>query len=206
MSSKFFDRVARRYDRTFAPDARATEEDVRALAVGLPRNATALDLGSGTGRAWRSLLDAGLRVIALDASLEMFREASRRSSSEHVLRVRADLYAPWPIADRSIDLVIALHAVLAHPPGDPFEAWRSVGREIARVSREGARIAIDMPDPEWARRNLRPLDGDRFLHREQDGVEIVAIVPDPKRVVEALGLPLVLVPCPTGIRARSSPT
>jgi SAM-dependent methyltransferase len=206
-TSEFFDRVARRYDRVFAPDPRSTEADLRPLLAGLPPGATVLDLGCGTGRAWPLLVAAELRVIAVDASAEMLREGGRRSSAASVARVRADLYRPWPIADRSIDLVLALHSVLAHPAGDPGQAWRHVGREIARVGREGVRVAIDLPEPAWARLHLRRLpEDDRYLHADEGGAEIVAVVPEPMRVVEAMGLPLELQPCLTGVRALGSIT
>lgn len=200
-SEAFFDRLARRYERTFAPDARATEVDLRSLVTQLAAGATVLDVGCGTGRAWPVLLAAELRVIAMDASAEMLREAERRSSAERVVRLRADLYRPWPVADRSIDAIFALHAVLAHPPGDPRTAWAHVGREIRRVAHEGAILAIDFPAPSWAKRHLEPLGADRYLYRDEQGAEIVALVPEPADVLAALGLSLSLAPCATGVRA-----
>src|SRR5438067_1151862 len=121
--------------------------------------------------------------------MPMLRESSRRTSSASVVRLRADLYAPWPIADRSIDVLLALHAVLAHPPGDARDAWRFVGTEIRRVTKLDARIAIDLPTPRWARANLRALGDDRYLAPEGP----VAVVPEPSVVVAALGLPLEIV-------------
>ena len=197
---RFFDGIAPRYDRLFAPDAAATAHDLGALLVGAPRGGLALDLGCGTGRAWPHLLAAGLRTIAIDTSLPMLHEAGRRVSAADVIRVRTDVYAAWPIADRSIDVVLALHAVLAHPPGDPWLSWRAVGAEIARVARAGALIAIDLPDPDWARRTLHPLDHDRYLHREGT-IDVVVVVPDTARVLAALGLALTCVESPTGVRA-----
>ena len=197
---RFFDGVAPRYDRRFAPDAATSARDLTALLVDVERGGVVLDLGCGTGRAWPHLLAAGLRPIGLDASLPMLAEAGRRASAVDVLRLRADLYDRWPIADRSIDVVLALHAVLAHPPRDPDVAWRAVGHEIARVARAGALVAIDLPEPAWARRALRPLGDDRFAHRE-GAHDVVAVVPEPARVIAALGLPLTLVASPTGVRA-----
>ena len=203
----FFDRVARRYDRSFAPDARSSEDDLRPLLATCTPGATVLDLGCGTGRAWPTLLSAGLRVIALDASMAMLREARRRATVERVAVLRADLYARWPIADGCVDVVLALHAVLAHPPEDEtrslraFQAFHDVGQEIARVASRGALVAIDLPEPTWAKRFLRPLGEDRYLHVEEGGAEIVAVIPEPTKVVDALGLPLSLSPCVTGTRA-----
>ena len=44
----------------------------------LPPGAAVLDLGCGTGRDTRALIDAGLAVTAIDGSPEMGREAERR--------------------------------------------------------------------------------------------------------------------------------
>ncbi|MGZ5970680.1 MAG: class I SAM-dependent methyltransferase [Polyangiales bacterium] len=198
IAPEFFDRIARRYDRTFAPDAASTGADLRALLSGA--SGVALDLGCGTGRAFPHLLEAGLSVIALDASLPMLAEAAKRSSAAEVALVRADFWARWPIADGSIDVVLALHSVLAHPPHDPESDWAHVGREILRVAKPGALVAIDIPDPEFAARSMRSLGGDRYAF-EDPSAEVEAVIPDPARVLAALALPLSLVIGPQGPRA-----
>jgi SAM-dependent methyltransferase len=194
----FFDRIARRYDRTFAPDAASTRDDLRALLKGT--RGVALDLGCGTGRAFPHLLEAGLSVIAMDASRPMLAEAARRSSAAEVAIVRADFWQRWPLADRSIDVVLALHSVLAHPPGDPDRCWSHVGSEIRRVARERAFVAIDIPDPAFAMKSMRHVEGDRFAF-EDASERIEAVIPEPSRVLAALGLPLELVVGPQGPRA-----
>jgi len=194
-AERFFDRVASRYDRTFAPDAAATARDLGELLAG--RSGTVLDVGCGTGRAFPHLVAMGLSVLAMDVSRDMLREAGRRRSAEAVVRLRADLYARWPVRDASIDVVLALHSVLAHPP--ECDGWGHVGREIARVAREDALVAIDLPTPDWACANLRSLGGDRYLF--EGAVAIEATIPEPAAVVRALGLPLAIVPGPLGARA-----
>jgi SAM-dependent methyltransferase len=200
-AERFFGRVAARYDRTFAPDAASTARDLRELLAG--REGTVLDIGCGTGRAFPHLLALGFRVLGMDVSLAMLQEAARRASTQQVVRVRADLYARWPIRDRSIDVALALHSVLAHPEGT--HGWAHVGRELARVTREGALIAIDLPEPAWARANLRSAGGDRYLYEDR-GVAIEAAIPEPEEVVRALGLPLTIVPGPLGARAITRPS
>lgn len=202
----FFDRVAGRYDRTFAPSSRETADDLAPLLAG--RTGVALDLGCGTGRAFPHLLAHGLRVVGLDASAGMLHEAARRSSTREVARVRADLYARWPLRPQSIDVVLALHSVLAHPPGEPTAAWARVGAEIRRVSRASALVILDLPEPAWAEENLEKVGPDRYLFGEGPAA-IEAVIPDPSVVVAALGLPLVLTRGPLGARAitaRSSST
>lgn len=203
---RFFDRIAGRYDRAFAPDAAATRVDLSALlGEGLGSGSSALDLGCGTGRAFPHLVERGLRVVGMDISLEMLRAASRRASAAAVTRVRADLYRRWPFPDRSFDVILALHSVLAHPPDRSF--WAHVGGELRRVMRDGALIAIDLPEPRWAREHLRSVRG-RYVFEDRDAA-IEADIPEPREVVEALGLALAIVPGPLGVRAitpRSSTT
>ena len=192
----FFDRIAPRYDRTFAPDAASTARDLAALLAG--RSGVALDLGCGTGRAFPHLVSMGFSVIAIEASWPMLRESGKRSSAALVARVRGDLYARWPVRDRAVDVVLALHSVLAHP--ESRDGWAHVGREIARVAKPGALIAIDLPEPGWAREHLRSAGPDRYLY-ESGGASIEASIPEPREVVEALGLPLEIVAGPLGVRA-----
>lgn len=184
----FFDRVAHRYDRTFAPDHAATRADLNAVLAG--RTGTILDLGCGTGRAFPHLLSMGFTVIGMDASMPMLREAGKRASATELTRIRASLYRRWPIA--AVDNVIALHSVLAHPEGP--DAWAHVGRELRRVG--ASFIAIDIPEPAWARKNLRSLGADRYLFEDFE-----AVIPEPRVVVAALGVPLKLIDGPLGARA-----
>lgn len=191
----FFDRIATRYDRTFAPDNAESARDLSALLGGL--RGVVLDLGCGTGRAFPHLIGMGFRVVGMDASLEMLRESLRRGSSSAVARVRADLYERWPLRDGSIDIVLALHSVLAHPTRT--EGWAHVGAELRRVA-PSAFVAIDLPEPAWAAKHLRRVGEDRYLFEER-GVAIEAHIPEPAAVVAALGLPLRLVAGPLGARA-----
>ena len=204
----FFERQAGRYDARFAPSAASTDLNLRALLERAPRGGVALDLGSGTGRAWPSLLAAGLSVVAIDASRAMHAQAAKRASAASVLGIVADLYDPegWPIDDASCDVVLALHAVFAHPPeatsGAPWgPRFSAIGREIKRVARPGALVAIDLPEPSWARGSLVHVDGDRFAHVDDDGAAVYALVPPPREIVAALGLPLTLTAAETGTRA-----
>lgn len=66
------------------------------------RGATAIDAGCGSGRYAALLLARGARrVIAIDRSMAMLRQAARS-----VCTVRADL-AGVPVEDRSIDIVVS---------------------------------------------------------------------------------------------------
>lgn len=206
-ASEFFDRHARRYDRAFSPSPAETARELRALLKDAPRGGVAVDLGAGTGRAWPALVEAGLSVVAIDASAAMLREANKRASARHVTPVTHDLYSlPWPLDDASCDVVIALHAVFAHPPeAATRDDWRPrfarIGLEIRRIARPGAIVAIDFPEPAWAAAHLVERGDDRFGHVDDDGAIVETLVPEPERVVVALDLPLTLARSISGARA-----
>jgi SAM-dependent methyltransferase len=198
----FFDALATRYERSFAPSHRDTARDLAPILERLREGDVVVDAGCGTGRAFPHLVARRVRVLGLDASSSMLQQAAARTSTAAVVRLRCDLAARWPLRDGVADAVLALHAVLAHPPhADPWAFFRRVGAEIARVGRRGALVAIDLPEPAWARASLEPLGGDWFRHFEPGGLAVDAFVPAPERVLEALGLALVLTPCATGLRA-----
>lgn len=193
----FFDRIAARYDRAFAPDHASTARDLEKLLEG--RSGVVLDLGCGTGRAFPHLVSMGFDVVGMDSSMEMLREAQKRASASRVTLVRADLYSRWPIC--RVDVVLALHSVLTHPPSN--DAWALVGTELRRVG--ASFIAIDLPEPAWARENLRRVGEDRYLFEDRDA-SIEAFIPEPAAVVRALGLPLRLIRGPLGARAITDPS
>ncbi len=197
-----FDALAARYERSFAPSHRDTARDLAPILERLRPGDVVVDAGCGTGRAFPHLVARDVRVLGLDASRSMLAQAAARASTDAVARLRCDLAARWPLRDGVADAVLALHAVLAHPPrADPWAFFRAVGAELARVCRSGALVAIDLPEPAWARASLEPLDGDWYRHVEPGGVAVEAFVPAPERVVAALGLELALLPCATGLRA-----
>ncbi len=114
------------------------QEHVLAEFLGDLHGVTALDVGSGTGRAAFALAKLGARVTALDRSQEMLRVAKAHAEAaglavEFVPGDANSLMFP----DQSFDLVISLR-MLMHTPD-----WRRCLGEVCRVARQ--RVVFDYP-------------------------------------------------------------
>jgi len=72
-----------------------------------------LELGCGTGKNTALLNRIGRKVMALDFSPGMLRQAKTKVRSDHVFFVRADLTKPWPARTGSFELVVC-NLVLEH--------------------------------------------------------------------------------------------
>jgi ubiquinone/menaquinone biosynthesis C-methylase UbiE len=145
MTQAFFERIARRYDRAYAPDARVSRERMARVVAALPPGAKVLDLGVGTGRELSALLDAGLEPVGVDASPTMLELCARRARP--VPLVETDFYERLPFPDASFGAAIALHGTLAHPPDDA--ALVDLARELARVVAPGGVLYVEMPSRAW---------------------------------------------------------
>ncbi len=143
----FFDAIAERYDRVYAPPAIESRQRMSRVLAALPRGPLrVLDLGVGTGRELASLLDAGHQPTGLDASSAMLERCARRGRPTAL--VRADFWqAPLPFALHAFDAAIALHGTLAHPP-DPLAVGR-LAAELARVVRPGGWLVAEVATPAW---------------------------------------------------------
>jgi SAM-dependent methyltransferase len=143
----FFDAIAQRYDRVYAPPAMESRLRMSRVLAALPRRPLrVLDLGVGTGRELASLLDAGHLPTGLDASTAMLERCARRGRPTAL--VHADFWqAPLPFASHAFEAAIALHGTLAHPP-DPMAVER-LGAELARVVCPGGWLVAEVASPAW---------------------------------------------------------
>ncbi len=119
-----FDRVAGAYDSTrgLSPETMARITDsMRDILAGC---STVLDVGVGTGRFARPLIDRGFRVVGADISLPMMRVAKQKGLKD---LVRADARM-LPLRDRTFDSVIMVH--LLHL----VDNWASIVHEVGRVA------------------------------------------------------------------------
>ena len=106
--------------------------------LGDPRSITALDIGTGTGRAAFAMAHAGVRVTGADASREMLKVA-RTHAAEGGLTLAflpGDAHA-LPFANRSFDVAVSLR-MLMHTLD-----WRRCLGELCRVARR--RVIFDYP-------------------------------------------------------------
>jgi SAM-dependent methyltransferase len=122
------------------------------------RDAVALDVACGSGRALpvlRAAVGPGGTVLGIDVTAEMLAEAHRRGRSTVATLVLADVLV-LPLADESVDAVFG--AGLVPHLGDPVDGLR----ELARVSRPGARLALfhAVGRATLSRRHGHPLDPD----------------------------------------------
>ena len=153
----FFALRAPGWDRRFPDDAPAYAAAVGALAP--PAGGVVADVGCGTGRALPALRDAvgpGGTVLALDLTAEMLAAARERAAASGAGLAQAD-GARLPLADGVLSAVFTA-GYLPHV-ADPVAALR----ELARVTRPGARLALFHPVGRAALaarqgRELRPTD------------------------------------------------
>jgi SAM-dependent methyltransferase len=146
-SARFFDAIANRYDRVYAPTADESRRRMKRVLGELPPPpASLLDLGVGTGRELPALLDAGYTPTGLDASAAMLDRCARRTRP--VRLVMANFWRPpLPFDDGSFDAVIALHGTLAHPPDEGAVARLAL--DLGRVVRPGGVFVAEVPSTRW---------------------------------------------------------
>jgi SAM-dependent methyltransferase len=143
-AKRFFDAIARRYDRVYAlggPTSRARLARVLEAIRGRRR---VLVLGVGTGRELPALLDAGHEPVGVELSSEMIALCNKRARTVPI--ATADFFAPLPFADASFDAAIALHGTLAHPPR--ATALADLARELARVLASPGVFVAEVPSSE----------------------------------------------------------
>ncbi len=110
--------------RLHSGDSQETMRDFLAEVASLQQGQTVVDLCTGTGSGALRLARAGMRVIGIDFSEGMLRQARRKSSGCSWLHwVQADARA-LPILPGSVDRVTCSHAM--------YELSGSVRREVLK--------------------------------------------------------------------------
>jgi ubiquinone/menaquinone biosynthesis C-methylase UbiE len=133
-----FGRGAESYERGRPGYPRQTIEWL-AVQLGVGPGRSVLDVGAGTGKLTRELLDRGAPVVAVEPVASMRAQLRRAAGSAAVLAGTAE---HLPIGDATVDAVTVASAF------HWFDATAAL-REFHRVLRPGGRVAVI-----WNRRRL----------------------------------------------------
>jgi ubiquinone/menaquinone biosynthesis C-methylase UbiE len=129
--SRSFEDVAELYERV-RPSYPDDAVDWLAEQLGIGKSSTVLDLGAGTGKLTRALVDRGARVIAVEPGPEMLEQLRRVVPEAEPLLGAAEAI---PLEDESVDAVVC---------GQSFHWFRQdeAMREIQRVLRPGGGLGL----------------------------------------------------------------
>lgn len=162
------------YDAVTAADA-AVRGDVE-LYGSLVSSGSVLELGSGTGRVSVALARRGLKVVGLELSAPMLRQAIAQTPPGLPTRYVLGDMRNFSLGER-FNAVIAPYYALAHLP--PRE-WGSVMRCVVEHLRPGAVAAFHMPIAETMAAPAPPAG--TVMHRSEDppfSIQMVAKHFDP---------------------------
>ncbi|MEE1819752.1 methyltransferase domain-containing protein [Streptomyces sp. SP18ES09] len=136
------------------------EVGARLAAEGLPERATVVDVGCGTGYYLAGVLDqlSGARGLGMDTSVRALRLAAR--AHERAAAVAWDVFRPFPLADRTADVVLDVFA--PRNPAEFHRVLRPSGRLI--VVRPTGRHLTELRDQVTAMVTIDPAKEQR-LHR-----------------------------------------
>lgn len=154
-TTEYFNTVAEKWDsmrRSFFGDG---VRNAAVAAAGIGPGAVVADVGTGTGFLAERALEAGARVIAIDASEGMLGQVRARFAGRP-FEARAGDVGALPLEAGEVDAVLA-NMVLHHAP-DP----RGAIAEMARALKPGGILVITDADShthEW----LRTEQHDRWL-------------------------------------------
>jgi 23S rRNA (guanine745-N1)-methyltransferase len=114
-----------------------------------------IDAGCGTGYYLAGLLDAvpGARGLGIDTSVRSLRIAAR--AHERAAAASWDVFRPFPLADRSVDVVLDVFS-----PRNPAE--------FARVLREDGVLVIARPAPDHLAELREQVTGMVAIHPEKE--------------------------------------
>jgi len=133
------DYLARYHHRS--DEAATAELPFLLTALALPHGARILDLCCGAGRHSRALKISGYRVLAVDRSGDLLKQAhALQAGGKEIGYVRADMRR-LPLAGRSLDGAVNLFTSFGYFERDAENL--QVLREVARVLKPGAPFVFD---------------------------------------------------------------
>jgi ubiquinone/menaquinone biosynthesis C-methylase UbiE len=131
-----FDGIAEIYDSTREA---ATRAELKVLSTELMKCRRILDVGIGTGRFAKPLLDLGFEIVGIDISIKMMLKARKKGIQNLLL---ADAHR-MPFRDRSFDASIIVHVFQLIPD------WRNVTSEMGRVTKNKVAALLTNRQREW---------------------------------------------------------
>ena len=143
---EFFRHEAEQYDRE--PFTQATEQEVPFLIeqLKLPKGASILDVGCGTGRHSVALAKHGFAVTGIDLSDEMLEKARARATASEIhatfLQCDATTYVSEPVFDAAIGLCEGAMGLLGQGD-DPIERDLTVLRNIHAALKPGGQLIVN---------------------------------------------------------------
>jgi ubiquinone/menaquinone biosynthesis C-methylase UbiE len=106
--ARYFDELAAEWQTRTSPERLAVVVDAIERGLGgVPKQSTVVEIGSGTGAYSALFAKRFARVVAVDLSFEMLRQAPVAPA----FRVQADAFA-LPLDDASVDAVLLVNAFL----------------------------------------------------------------------------------------------
>ncbi|WZO98801.1 class I SAM-dependent methyltransferase [Isosphaeraceae bacterium EP7] len=145
----------------------------------------ALDIGCGTGRHTLSLLDAGARVVATDATPAMMDLARAKLAGRPVTWVRHALPEPLPLPDHSVELAL-MGLVAEHLPDLPAAL-----ASVVRTLRPGGRLILTALHPDRTAGGQRARFIDPSTGLRQPITTIHRNVSDYLEIAHSVGLSLI---------------
>lgn len=157
-----------RWSETYDSDRNLTRDlDHRATQDALAnlRFKNIMELGCGTGKNTAFFTQLGRRILALDFSPGMLRQAQAKIRSDRVFFVVADLTKPWPCKEETFELIVC-NLVLEH-----IEDLDAVFAEVSRALKSGGQFFLSELHP------FRQYKGTKANFRtENEAIEIHAFV------------------------------
>jgi cyclopropane fatty-acyl-phospholipid synthase-like methyltransferase len=143
---KFFEYEADQYDNE--PFTQATRAEVEFLIeqLQLPKGASILDMGCGTGRHSVALAERGFAVTGVDLSEQMLEKARARAAAANTqlvfLRADATTFRSEPAFDAAIGLCEGAMGLLGQGD-DPIERDLTVLRNIHAALKPGGQLIVN---------------------------------------------------------------